>query len=287
MAGDADTRRRGSLAPAGLLSPGTLWLALFFLVPVALLVRTALSSKPSRFAEPTFSWEWANFADALSESGAQFGRSFLYAAVATVVAFAIGYPVAYFIATQGGRWKDLLIGLVVVPFFTSYLIRTIAWKSILSDEGGVTGFFRVFLGDDFRFLSTPAGVIGGLTYNFLPFMILPIYVSLEKIDFRLTDAAADLYSTPAAAFLKVIFPLSLPGVFAGSLLVFIPAAGDFINDQVLGGPQTRMVGSVVRDKFLVQFDYPAAAALSLVLMVIITVAVLVYSKLFGTEGLAA
>ena len=284
---DDSTRRRARFVPYGMLSPGTLWLILFFLVPVLMLARMALSSSETRFSNPEFTWEWSNFATALSDYSEQFIRSFLYAGAATVLALLIGYPLAYFIATKGGRWKDLLIGLVVVPFFTSYLIRTIAWKSILGDESPITELFQSVLGSDFRFLSTPMAVIGGLTYNFLPFMVLPIYVSLEKIDFRLTDAAGDLYATPAQAFRKVVFPLSLPGVFAGSLLVFIPAAGDFINAVFLGSPQTTMIGNVVQNQFLVQANYPVASALSLVLMAIITVAVLVYSKLFGTEGLAA
>ena len=265
MAGE--DRKPARLVPWALLSPGGLWLALFFLVPVLALVKIALST--------------------LSDYGAQFGRSFVYAGLATVLAFAIGYPLAYCVAAYGGRWKDLLIGLVVIPFFTSFLIRTIAWTSILGERSFVTKVARGVLGDWFTFTGRSWGVVGGLTYNFLPFMILPIYVALEKIDFRLTEAAGDLYATPVAGFWRVIFPLSLPGVFAGSLLVFIPAAGDFINARFLGSPDTTMIGSVVQDQFLVQLDYPSAAALSLILMGIITVAVLVYSKLFGTEGLAA
>ena len=196
---------------------------------------------------------------------------------------------AYWIATQGGRWKNLLIGLVVVPFFTTYLIRTIAWTSILARRRPVHGPVPpAAVGgggrpDPGHAVGT---VIGGLTYNFISFMILPIYVSLEKIDFRLTEAAADLYSTPWTAFRKVVLPLSMPGVFAGSLLVFIPAAGDYLNTRYLGSPNTSMIGTVVQNKFLVQFDYPQAAALSLVLMAIITALVLIYSKFLGTEGLA-
>ncbi len=281
------TRRRARFVPWGLLSPGTLWLVLFFLVPMLLLLRMSLSASETRFSNPEFSWAWSNFGTAWSRYSEEFIRSFVYAGIATVLALLIGYPMAYFIATRGGRWKDLLIGLVVIPFFTSYLIRTIAWKSILADESPITHFFQHIFGSDFRFLSTPMAVIGGLTYNFLPFMILPIYVSLEKIDFRLVDAASDLYASPAAAFRKVVFPLSLPGVFAGSLLVFIPAAGDFINAVFLGSPKTIMIGQVVQVQFLRLANYPVAAALSLVLMVIITVMVLIYSKLFGTEGLAA
>ncbi len=284
MAGE--DRKPARFVPWALLSPGGLWLSLFFLVPVLALVKIALST-PVRFQEPEFNWDFGNFGTALSDYGGQFGRSFLYAGLATLFAFVVGYPLAYCIAAYGGKWKDLLIGLVVIPFFTSFLIRTIAWTSILGNQSFVTKGVRSVMGDDFNFTGTWYGVVGGLTYNFLPFMILPIYVALEKIDFRLTEAAGDLYATPIAGFWRVIFPLSLPGVFAGSLLVFIPAAGDFINARFLGSPQTSMIGSVVQDQFLVQLDYPSAAALSLILMAIITVAVLIYSKLFGTEGLAA
>ena len=288
MAGSSvDTRRHGKFSPWAILTPGGLWLALFFLVPIASLIRMALSEMPNRFAQPEFTGSVDSFSTAFSEYGAQFGRSFLYAGAATVLAFAIGYPLAYAIAAYGGRWKDLLIGLVVVPFFTSFLIRTISWTSILADEGPVNRVFRSVLGDDFTLTGKWWAVIGGLTYNFLPFMILPIYVALEKIDFRLTESASDLYATPRAAFRRVVFPLSLPGVFAGSLLVFIPAAGDFINARILGNPTTTMIGSVVQDQYLVQLRYPVAAALSLVLMGIITALVLLYSRLFGTDGLAA
>jgi spermidine/putrescine transport system permease protein len=280
--------RKSRWMPYGLLSPGIVWLLLFFLVPVLMLLRASLSTKPSRFANPEFTWDFSNYSSAFSDYSDEFLRSFLYAGIATISAIIIGYPLAYWIATRGGRWKNFLIGLVVVPFFTSYLIRTIAWTSILQDGSPIIGIYRAlpFVGDDSRILATPIAVIGGLTYNFMSFMILPIYVSLEKIDFRLTEAAADLFSTPFAAFRKVVLPLSLPGVFAGSLLVFIPAAGDYLNARYLGSPQTTMIGTVVQNKFLVQFDYPQAAALSIVLMIIITVLVLIYSRFLGTEGLA-
>ena len=200
------------------------------------------------------------------------------------------------IAFRGAKYKNLLLGLVVLPFFTSYLIRTIAWSSILADSGIVVGMFErlqivglletLHIMDNGRLLNTPAAVIGGLTYNFLPFMILPIYVSLEKIDVRLVDAAKDLYSTSAAAFRKVVLPLSLPGVFAGTLLTFIPAAGDFVNAQFLGNPNTTMIGNSIQDQFLRQNNYPLASAMSFVLILIITVLVIVYSRFFGTEDLA-
>lgn len=285
---DDKALRRGRWAPMGMLSPGIIWLLLFFLVPVAMLLKASLSTKPSRFENPVFDWNFSNYADALSQYQPEFIRSFLYAGTATVLAIVIGYPLAYWIATQGGRYKNLLIGLVVVPFFTSYLIRTIAWTSILRDDGPFVSVYQLlpWVGDDGRILATPWAVIGGLTYNFISFMILPIYVSLEKIDFRLTEAAADLGSTAWGAFRKVVLPLSMPGVFAGSLLVFIPAAGDYINNRYLGSAKTSMIGTVVQNQFLVQVDFPQAAALSMVLMVIITVMVLIYSRFLGTEGLA-
>ncbi len=353
MAGAADTApKRGRFAPYGLLSPGIIWLILFFLVPVAILLRASLSSQPERFVpdDLRFKWKWSNFSNALNRFGPQFQdamrnaliaavvvaviiaavvvlrrglwhstrarrlligalvagffgayiitstvdgwgdhfqRSFLYAGIATLLCIAIGYPLAYVIAFRGGAYKNLLLGLVVVPFFTTYLIRTIAWKTILFDNGPVVDILQSIgvLGDSGRLLATPGAVIGGLAYNFLPFMVLPIYVSLEKIDVNLVDAARDLYSSPARAFRKVVLPLSLPGIFAGTLLTFIPASGDFINAELLGSPTTSMIGNVVQNQFLVQLDYPTAAALSFVLMAIITIAVLIYAKALGTEDL--
>lgn len=274
--------------PYALLSPGVLWLVLFFLVPMWSLAAMSLSRKKSRldFA-PRFGWHFSNYTSAFSTYGPQLGRSFLYAGVATVGCVVIGYPLAYFIAFRGGRWKNLLLGLVVVPFFTSFLIRTIAWTSLLADEGPVLRLARALgvAGPGSRLLATPWAVIGGLTYNFLAFAVLPMFGSLEKIDPRLVDAAHDLYASGAAAFRQVVLPLSLPGVFAASLLTFIPAAGDFVNAQFLGGPNTTMIGTVVQDRFLVQLDYPQAAALSFTLMAIITAGVAVYARLLGTEEL--
>jgi spermidine/putrescine transport system permease protein len=294
--GDQRTRRRGGIVPYALLTPGVLWLALFFLVPLTTLARTSLSVKEGLFDfEPSFAWEWANFANAIGDYSDQLTRSFVYAGAATVLCIAIGYPIAYVIAVRGGRWRNVLLGLVVIPFFTSFLIRTLAWQTVLSDSGpvlslvdslGLTGLLdAVGITHDGRLLATDIAVIGGLTYNFLPFMILPIYVSLEKIDLGLTDAAKDLYANGWQAFRRVVLPLSLPGVFAGTLLTFIPAAGDFVNARFLGGPNQTMIGTVVQDRYLVQLDYPTAAALSLLLMAIITVGVLVYARLLGTEDL--
>lgn len=298
MAGDGEdhTKRHGFWVPLGLLSPGMLWLALFFLVPLITLARTSLSVKESRFAqEATLTWEWSNFTDSISTYSDQFVRSFAYAGIATLLCIAIGYPVAYVIAFRGGRFRNVLLGLVVVPFFTSFLIRTLAWATVLADNGPVLSILdglslvgpleSVGIAQNGGLLSTHAAVIGGLTYNFLPFMILPIYVSLEKIDLRLTEAAKDLYNNGWQAFRKVVLPLSLPGIFAGSLLTFIPAAGDFVNARFLGGPNNTMIGTVVQDRFLVQLDYPTAAALSFILMAIITVATLVYARVLGTDDL--
>jgi spermidine/putrescine transport system permease protein len=293
--GGLETRR--ALAPYVLLKPGVLWLALFYLAPLCTLLRISLSSQESRFSiDYLFTWELANYWEALTGFSAQFTRAFLYGGVATVLTIALGYPIAYVIAFRAGNFKNVLLGLVVVPFFTSYLIRTIAWSSILADRGWVVGTFErlhlvgwleaMGIMDHGRLLNTPAAVIGGLTYNFLPFMILPIYVSLEKIDRRLLDAARDLYATSAAAFRRVTLPLSLPGVFAGSLLTFVPAAGDFVNAQFLGNPNTTMIGNSIQDQFLRQNDYPIASAMSFVLMVVIALLVLAYSRFFSTEDLA-
>jgi spermidine/putrescine transport system permease protein len=288
---------RRLLAPYGLLKPGMLWLALFFLAPVWSLLRISLSTKESRFSvNYDFNWAFQNYTKAFSDFGSQFQRAFLYAAIATVLTIAIGYPLAYVIAFRGGKYRNILLGLVVVPFFTSYLIRTLAWNNILADEGPVvslintlqlTGVFESLnIMQNGKLMNTPAAVIGGLTYNFLPFMVLPIYVSLEKIDVRLVDAAMDLYSSASQAFRKVVLPLSLPGLFAGGLLVFIPAAGDFVNAQFLGNPQTTMIGNSIQDQFLRQLNYPVASAMSFVLMIIITIIVLIYTKFMGTEDLA-
>jgi spermidine/putrescine transport system permease protein len=293
--GTPEARRK--IAPYGLLKPGMLWLALFYLAPLFTLLRLSLSTLPSRFAvEAEFDWNFSNYTDAFTDFGPQFQRAFLYAGTATVLTILIGYPLAYVIAFRGGKYKTLLLGLVVVPFFTSYLIRTIAWRSLLSDNGAIvslletlqlTGLLEtVGIMDNGRLINTPAAVIGGLTYNFLPFMILPIYVSLEKIDVRLVDAAKDLYSPSTSAFRRVVLPLSLPGVFAGTLLTFIPAAGDFVNSLYLGSPNTTMIGNSIQDQFLVQNNVPLASAMSFTLMFIITVFVVIYSRFFGTEDLA-
>jgi spermidine/putrescine transport system permease protein len=278
--------------PYLLLAPGIVWLIIFFVVPMFTLGQTSL--KEGSF-EAGFenTWHWANFSDSLDRFQEQFIRSFRYAGIATVLAFIIGYPLAYAIAFRGGRLKNYLLFLVVLPFFTTYLIRTLAWQTILSDEGHVVSALKdmqimpvldsLGISKNGRLLATPTAVVTAITYNFLPFMVLPIYVNLERIDKRLIEAANDLYGGPVRAFLRVVFPLSLPGVFAGTLLTFIPAAGDFVNAALLGSPRTSMIGNVIHSRFLVLLDYPAAAALSFLLMASILVAVAVYARLLGTE----
>ena len=290
-------KRSAGLVPYGLLSPGVLWLLLFFLVPLVTLARTSLSVKTSRF-DPNdihFSWETANFTNAISDYSEQFIRSFVYAGIATLLCIAIGYPMAYVIAFRGGRFKNLLLGLVVVPFFTSFLIRTLAWVNVLSDQGPVISILdrlqlvsvlnSLGIMSDGRLLSTHVAVIGGLTYNFLPFMILPIYASLERIDIRLIEAGKDLYASATQSFLRVTLPLSMPGVVAGVLLTFIPAAGDYVNAQFLGGVGNRMIGNVIQSLYLSQSNYPSAAALSFVLMALIMIAVVIYIRFAGSEAL--
>ena len=272
--------------PYLLLLPGMAWLALFFLVPTYYLANTSLQSG-SLDVGYAFTWAWSNYSDAISTYHEQFVRSLEYAGIATVLALLVSYPLAYFIAFRGGRWKSLLLLLVIAPFFVTYLIRTLAWQTILSDSGFVVNALQTvgLLGDGDRLLATSTAVVAGITYNYLPFAILPIYVSLEQVDRRLVEAAEDLYASPRRAFLRVTLPLSLPGVFAATVLTFIPAAGDFINAELLGGPNQAMIGNVIQSKFLALIDYPSAAALSFVLMAIIVVLIAVYARIVGSERL--
>jgi spermidine/putrescine transport system permease protein len=272
--------------PYLLLLPGLGFLAVFFLVPIYYLGSTSLQ-EGSLEVGYALTWAWGNYADAVSTYHEQFLRSLEYAGIATLVALVVSYPLAYFIAFRGGRWKNLLLLLVIAPFFVTYLIRTLAWQTILADSGLVADTLRTLgvLGDDGRLLATSTAVVAGITYNFLPFMALPLYVSLEQIDARLIEAAQDLYASRAKAFLRVTLPLSLPGVFAGTLLTFIPAAGDFVNAELLGTPRQHMIGNVIQSKFLVITDYPQAAALSFVLMAAILVGIAAYTRALGAERL--
>ncbi|HET9324597.1 MAG TPA: ABC transporter permease [Gaiellaceae bacterium] len=278
-------RHRG-VVPYLLLAPGLAWLAVFFIVPLGFLAYQSLQSGSFDFGY-TFSWQLSNYWDAISKYQDHLIRSFVYAGLATILALLVSYPLAYWIAFRGGRWKNLFLLMIIAPFFVTYLIRTLAWQTILADEGLVVRILRDLhiLDQDGRLLATSTAVVAGITYNFLPFMALPLYVALESIDPRLIEAAQDLYASRAKAFLRVTLPLSLPGIFAGTLLTFIPAAGDFINAQLLGTPKQHMIGNVIQSKFLELIDYPAAAALSFVLMGIILVGVIAYSRALGAERL--
>jgi spermidine/putrescine transport system permease protein len=282
------SRRRRSRTGYLLLLPGMLWLVVFFLIPTIQLVATSLYD-PNGSLETGYAMTWSisNYGAVLSQFEAPFLRSLLYAAEATVLALVFGYPLAYAIAFKAGRWKNLMLVAVIAPFFTSFLVRTLAWKSILSDNGFVVGVLKAVhvLGPDGRLLATSVAVVTGLTYNFLPFMVLPLYASLEKIDLRLIEAGKDLYADGFTSFRKVTLPLSMPGLVAGTLLTFIPAAGDYINAELLGTPKQYMIGNVIDNLFLVQLDYPAAAACSIVLMAVIVAMVLVYVRRSGTEEL--
>jgi spermidine/putrescine transport system permease protein len=275
------------LTPYLLLAPGLVWLALFFVVPIGFLAHQSLEVQNPIDFSYAFKWAWHNYWDSISTYEPQLVRSFEYAAIATALALLISYPLAYWIAFRAGRWKNLFLLFIIGPFFVTYLIRTLAWETILSDNGFVVTTLKQLgiLGSDGRLLATSTAVVAGITYNFLPFMALPLYVSLEQIDQRLIEAAEDLYASHAKAFLKVTLPLSLPGIFAGTLLTFIPASGDFINAQILGTSDQYMIGNVIQSRFLELTDYPTAAALSFILMAIILVLVIAYTRLLGTERL--
>ena len=282
----ADGRRLRAVH--GLLLPGLAWLLLFFVIPLYSLIATSLYD-PSGGMDTGYQMTWhvSNYARAITDYSGPLMRSLLYGALATVLCLILGYPLAYAIAFKSGKWRSVMLILVIAPFFTSFLIRTLAWQLILADQGVVVQVLKALhvLGADGRLLATPVAVVAGLTYNFLPFMVLPLYAALEKIDPRLIEAASDLYASPVRGFAAVTWPLSLTGVVAGTLLTFIPAAGDYINAELLGNTETRMLGNVIQDLFTNVGDYPAAAALSMSLTVLIVGMVLVYVRRAGTEDL--
>ena len=277
--------RRGAL-PYLLLAPGLLWLIVFFLIPLGYMLDISLQTGD---LETGFerSFNFGIFPDAIGDYGSQLGRSFLYAGLATLISLAVGFPLAYFIAFRGGKWKNALLLLVILPFFITYLVRTLSWQTILADDGFIVDTLKTFglVGENGRVLATTSAVVAGITYNFLPFMILPIYASLEQIDKRVLEAAQDLYGRRRDVVARVVVPIAMPGIVAGVLLTFIPAAGDFINAELLGTPQQFMIGNVIQSRFLEVTDYPTAAALSVVLMAIILVMVAAYARMVGTEAL--
>jgi spermidine/putrescine transport system permease protein len=289
----APIAKRRSAGP-WLLIPGFLWLAVFFVVPLVYLVSQSIQTGT---IEEGFkvTWHFGNYSFAVQHFYTQFVRSLGYALTATVLALLIGYPLAYAIAQKAGRFKSFLLVIVIAPFFTSFLLRTLAWQTILSTDGVVVGFFRsthlisvtTWLGltNGDQLLNSPLAVVAGLTYNFLPFMVLPLFANLDRLDPRLLEASGDLYARPIVAFRHVTLPLSLPGIVAGTLLTFIPAAGDYINAQLLGSANTSMIGNVIDGQFLRVLDYPIAASLSVLLMVAIVVLVAAYVRKAGTEEL--
>ena len=274
---DTGVSARRWFTPWLLIAPGGLWLLIFFIIPLFSLGRLSLENGGL-----------SNYSTVISDNSTVIIRTFVYATVSTVAAIIIGYPLAYVIATKGGKYKNLLLALVVLPFFVTYLVRTLSWKILLFDGGPVVSILHSLgiLAENQGILGSPFAVVAALTYNFLPFMVLPIYVSLEKLDRRLLDAAADLYSSPARAFRKITLPLSLPGLFAGTLLTFIPAAGDFVNSELLGSERTVMIGNIIEKNFGKEFFRPELSALSFMLMAIILIGVIIYARLLGTEEIA-
>ena len=277
---------RRALLPYLLLLPGAAWLMLFFALPLVQLAATSLYDPTGSLATGyAMTWAFDNYPEALQAYWPQFARSFLFSIAALALGILMGYPLAYAIAQKAGRWKNFLLICVVAPMFTSFLVRTLAWKTFLSDNGWLVAVLRDvhLLGPHGRLLATPIAVIVGLTYNFLPFLVLPLYASLERVDHQLLEAASELYAKPFQAFRRVTLPLSMPGLVAGTLLFFIPATGDFINAQLLGTPNEYMIGNVIQSAFLVRLDYPQGAALSFLLMAAILVVVLGYLRRAGTE----
>jgi len=272
----ADVQPSRRWIPWMLMVPGLVWLTVFFAIPMFSMGKLSLEDGGL-----------SNYRDAFSDYRELIPRTFGYALAATVICILLGYPLAYVIAMRGGRRKNVLLALVVLPFFTTYLIRAISWRILLGDRGPVTRVLHSLniIGENTSIVGTAPAVIGALSYNFLPFMVLPIYVSLEKIDRKLLEVGPDLYASGWRTFRKVTLPLSLPGLFAGSLLTFIPASGDFINVEFVGSDAQRMIGNVVANNFVKEQFRPGLSALSFVLMAIILLGVLLYARLLGTEEL--
>jgi spermidine/putrescine transport system permease protein len=272
------------LAPYALQLPSTVWQVIFFVVPMFAMLVLSLQSGNSTTGF-SFTWHFANYSKALTQYDQQYINTFRNATVVTIVALLIGYPVAYWIAFYGGRKKNTFLFLILLPFLVSFVIRTVAWNFILADDGIVLGPLKNWgvLSSDFHVLATTFAVVAGITYNLLPFTILPLFVSLDRIDKRLVEAANDLYCSKAQAFRKVVLPLSLPGVFAAVLLTFIPAVGDYVNAEILGGPGSRMIGNIIYSQFIQLRNYPVASALGFIIMLLMLVGAALYARLLGTE----
>jgi spermidine/putrescine transport system permease protein len=279
-------RLRRSLIPYLLSLPAALWLTVLFLVPLVTILGLSLmvGNPVDGF---TLTWNFDIYPNAADEYATQYGRSFLYGGASTLIALGLMYPVSYWIAFHGGRYKSVLLFLILLPFFVSFVIRILTWQFILADEGIVLGTLKDlhFLPADLHVLSTPGAVIAGLTYDAMPFMALPIYVSLEQIDRVHVDAAADLYANPVQRFVRVVLPLSAPGVYAGILLVAITNVGDYLSASILGGPNTTMIGNVIQTQYIQNANYPLASALALMLMTTLLISMYIYARAFGTRKL--
>jgi spermidine/putrescine transport system permease protein len=278
------SRGKRLLAPYFLILPGGVWLLLFFIVPMITMLSLSLQ-QGDVVSGYVFTGHWQTYVDAIVDYKTQLIRSLIYGAVATILLIVVAFPVAYWIAFYAGRRKATFLFLLLLPFFVSFVLRTISWRQILTDEGFLLGPLKDagLLSASFHILGTPAAVIGGLVYNFLPFMVLPVYVALERIDPRVVEAARDLYATPVTAFRKVILPLALPGVFAGVLMTFVPASSDYVNSAVLGSSSTTMIGQVIQAQYLTSSNYPTASALSFLLMAVLLIGVFAYARALGTE----
>jgi spermidine/putrescine transport system permease protein len=285
--GERALARRRRTAAYGMLSPGGIYLILFFVIPLIIIVQTSLSSSDLFVGggRLEFTWNWSNYQTAITDYWQFYVRSIMYAGIATVLCIGLAYPMAYWIAFYGGKWKATLFMMILVPFFVSFVIRTVQWNFILGSNGLLLGPLKAagLIPEDFTVLRTPVAVVAGITYNFMPFAALPLYVALERIDRRLVEAAKDLYSSPSIAFRKVVLPLSYPGIFAAVILTFVPATGDYVNSQVLGGTKTTMIGQIIQDFFLVRHNYSVAAAMSVVLMLGMLVLAIIYARALGTE----
>ena len=277
-------RARRTLAPYLLILPGGIWLLLFFVVPMVTMLSLSLQ-QGDIVSGYVFTGHWQTYLDAVLDYKTQLVRSLIYGALATILLIIVAFPVAYWIAFYGGRRKAMYLFLLLLPFFVSFVLRTISWRQILTDEGFLLGPIKDLglLPSGFHILGTPFAVIGGLVYNFLPFMVLPVYVALERIDPRVVEAARDLYADPLTAFRRVILPLALPGVFAGVLMTFVPASSDYVNSAVLGSSSTTMIGQVIQAQYLVSSNYPTASALSFLLMAVLLIGVFSYARALGTE----
>jgi spermidine/putrescine transport system permease protein len=271
----------------GLLTPGGLYLFAILILPLVIMIFTSLKTGGLLSGGFHFDWpgDWSNYTQAITDYPSQFARSVIYAGIATLSAIILAYPMMYWIAFKGGKWKASLLLLILLPFFVSYVVRTVQWKWILADNGMLLGTLKHMglIPDSFRILATPFAVIAGLTYDFVPFVALPLFVALDRINPALIEAAGDLFASPWTAFRKVVFPLSLPGVFAALILSFVPMAGDYVNPEILGGPSTQMIGNVIQYKFLTAADYPMGSALSVILMIGMVILASIYAKILGTE----